>query len=76
MGGRKVTVQDAMQYCKNRGSCSEAELAYIFGLSPSSAYHMFKILKELCRDGFLNTGGLKCEVVGDRIVLSKAGEGK
>lgn len=76
MGGRKVAVQDAMQYCKNRGSCSEAELALWFDLSPSSAYHLFKILKELCKNGFMDSKDVKCEIVENRIILRKAGEGK
>jgi len=76
MSVRKLIIREAVRYCQEKGGCSEAELAYVFGLSPSSAYHLFKILKELCHSGFLNTGDLKCEVVGNKIVLSKVGDNK
>jgi DNA-binding IclR family transcriptional regulator len=71
---RRVSVVDAVRLCLQNGGCSEGEIAYWLDVSPSTAYHLFRLLKDLCERGFLTAGGEKCEVVGGRIVIRRTGE--
>jgi len=68
---RKVSVVDAVRLCRQAGGCSEGELAYWLDLAPSTSYHLFRLLKDLCLSGFLGEEGEKCEIVGNRIVIKK-----
>jgi len=73
---RKVSIVDAVKLCRQSGGCSEGELAYWLDLAPSTAYQLFRQLKDLCERGFLAGENEKCEVVEGKIVIRKRGEAK
>ena len=68
---RKASIVDAVRLCRQSGGCSEGELAYWLDLAPTTAYHLFRELKDLCERGFLAGENEKCEIVGNRIVIKK-----
>jgi len=64
---RSLIFHEIIRFCQYHG-CSESELVNTFGIPPSSAHHIFQIIKELCHDGFLGAG---CEIEENKVVLKR-----
>jgi hypothetical protein len=73
--GRRVSVAEAAELCKQAGGCSEGEVALWLGVGTYTAYRLFKQLRDLCLSGALNTEEEVCELVGDRVIFRRRGEG-
>lgn len=74
MPRRKVSIIEVARVCRERGSCSEGEIALWFDLSPTLAYYIWRELRQVCGSGLLDAADLRCEVEGERIVFRKRGE--
>ena len=71
----KNLVGRAVALCRKARECSRVELVFWLGISPSTAYMLWRYLKEACLKGLLDGDTYKCRYVegADKIVFEEVG---
>lgn len=76
MPRRGVDIHKVIAMARRVGEATQGLVALWTGRAGITAYLVFRQLRELCEDGYLDTDGVKCIASKDRIVFRKLNGGE